>query len=222
MAWQEAADALGLRTVLESMVAQQRFPPTIFVGAPGTGKTTLIKRFVHAHIRQPFSLLWLTAADRMDVAFVRETVMAFLCTQSEPPRFLVVDEADCLPLDAQACLAQQMQQTHPHTTIWLISNFHSRLISDFKALTLFVPGRSPESMRQWCLEQHPSLPLEVLETAIAYFRGDHRAMKQWLQHPTLDQLPITQRDRWASEQLTRWKAATTAEEWWACLEQTKQ
>jgi hypothetical protein len=179
--WEDAAEALQVRGVLQEMIRQRRFPHMAWIGPPGTGKTTLLRAFVTTLQPNPFSYLWLTGVDQMDAAFMRDQVHTFLTSHTAPPRFLVIDEADCIREEAQACLVRYLGQTD--TTIWLISNYASKLSDRLRVVHLVLPGRTRTSMVAYLRERlgearWPLVP--ELDQAVAYFHGDYRALLAWI------------------------------------------
>ena len=112
-------------------------PPHIFIsGAYGNGKTTLINEFIKTYYAQhgvnhndPEWVLWLSSEQDRGIHCVRQSVAEFVRHSSAKEgvyRFIVIDDADSLPIISQQALRRPME-THVHTTRFL---FASRYISD--------------------------------------------------------------------------------------------
>ena len=112
-------------------------PPHIFIsGAYGNGKTTLINEFIKTYYSQhgvnhndPEWVLWLSSEQDRGIHCVRQSVAEFVRHSSAKEgvyRFIVIDDADSLPIISQQALRRPME-THVHTTRFL---FASRYISD--------------------------------------------------------------------------------------------
>jgi DNA polymerase III gamma/tau subunit len=112
-------------------------PPHLFLsGAYGIGKTTLINDFIKAYYAQygishtnPEWVLWLSSEQDRGIHCVRQSVAEFVRHSSAKEgvyRFIVIDDADSLPIISQQAIRRPME-THVHTTRFL---FASRYISD--------------------------------------------------------------------------------------------
>jgi len=112
-------------------------PPHIFLsGGYGSGKTTLIREFLTAYyaphsisLADPEWVLWLSSEQDRGIHCVRQSVAEFVRHTSARPgvyRWIVIDDADSLPIISQQALRRPME-THAHTTRFL---FVSRYTTD--------------------------------------------------------------------------------------------
>lgn len=119
-------------------------PPHLFLtGGYGSGKTTLLKEFLAAYYAphgisptDPEWTLWLSSEQDRGIHCVRQSVAEFVRHASARPgvyRWIIVDDADSLPIISQQALRRPME-THAHTTRFLFASHHST--------DLFQPLRS--------------------------------------------------------------------------------
>ena len=111
-------------------------PPHIFIsGGYGSGKTTLLREFIAAYFKakgaKPTyeSILWLSSEQDRGIHCIRQSVAEFVKHTSNTPglyRWIVIDDADSLPIISQQALRRPME-THAHSTRFI---FCSRYKSD--------------------------------------------------------------------------------------------
>lgn len=112
-------------------------PPHIFIsGGYGSGKTTVVNEFLTAYykshnisISDPEWVLWLSSEQDRGIHCVRQSVAEFVRHSSAREgvyRFIIIDDADSLPIISQQALRRPME-THSHTTRFI---FVSRHIGD--------------------------------------------------------------------------------------------
>jgi len=110
-------------------------PPHIFLsGGYGSGKTTLIHEFLQAYYKphgisytDPEWSLWLSSEQDRGIHCVRQSVTEFVRHTSARPgvyRWIVIDDADSLPMISQQALRRPME-THAHTTRFLFVSRHT-------------------------------------------------------------------------------------------------
>jgi len=144
---------LGQDTVFQSIRDIYKDLPHIFLtGPPGSGKTTfledLIKMFKAEAPFQIESVLWLSSEKDRGIHTIRDKVNDFCKrTHSKPNtlRFIVIDDADTLPLISQQALRRPME-TYSHLTRFLIASRHAaHLIEPLRSrcLTLELEPLSP-------------------------------------------------------------------------------
>jgi hypothetical protein len=128
-------------TLLNNVLAD---PPHLFLsGGYGSGKTTLINEFLRAYygphgigIKDVEWTLWLSSEQDRGIHCVRQSVAEFARHSSAREgvyRFIIVDDADSLPMISQQALRRPME-THAHTTRFIFVSRHcSDLIQPLKS-----------------------------------------------------------------------------------------
>lgn len=122
--------------------------PHIFITAPyGSGKTTLLKEFInvyfkHHNIKNTSEwILNLSSEKDRGIICIRKNVTEFVHHSSAKPgiyRWILVDDADSLPIISQQALRRPME-THAHTTrFFFCSRFPSDLIPPLKSRCLHL------------------------------------------------------------------------------------
>lgn len=111
-------------------------PPHIFIsGGYGSGKTTILREFIAAYFKAKGvkpnyeSILWLSSEQDRGIHCIRQSVAEFVKHTSSTPgiyRWIVIDDADSLPIISQQALRRPME-THAHSTRFI---FSSRYKSD--------------------------------------------------------------------------------------------
>lgn len=124
-------------------------PPHLFIsGGYGCGKTTLVNELIHAYYKPhgiPPSdsewVLWLSSEQDRGIHCVRQSVAEFVRHSSAREgvyRFIIVDDADSLPMISQQALRRPME-THSHTTRFIFVSRHSTdLIQPLKSRCLHL------------------------------------------------------------------------------------
>jgi DNA polymerase III delta prime subunit len=122
-------------------------PHLFFSGGYGSGKTTLLHEFLSAYFKQKGqtpnaeSILWLSSEQDRGIHCVRQSVAEFVRHSSATPgvyRWIVVDDADSLPIISQQALRRPME-THDHTTRFLFCSRHySDLIQPLRSRCMHV------------------------------------------------------------------------------------
>ena len=123
-------------------------PPHIFLsGGYGSGKTTLLHEFVAAYFENKKmkpnheSILWLSSEQDRGIHCVRQSVAEFVRHTSSTPgvyRWIVVDDADSLPIISQQALRRPME-THAHSTRFIFcSRYANDLIQPLKSRCMHV------------------------------------------------------------------------------------
>ena len=137
------------QTVRESL---PDIPHLFLTGPPGCGKTALLQEILQL-IRQeaPFhveSVLWLSSEKDRGIHTIRDKVNDFCKTSHAKPnslRWIVIDDADTLPLISQQALRRPME-TFAHLTRFLFASRHANhLIEPLKSrcLTIEIEPLSP-------------------------------------------------------------------------------
>jgi hypothetical protein len=107
-------------------------PHLFFSGGYGSGKTTILHEFLAAYFRNKNMvptkdmILWLSSEQDRGIHCVRQSVAEFVRHTSATPgiyRWIIVDDADSLPIISQQALRRPME-THSHTTRFLFCSRH--------------------------------------------------------------------------------------------------
>jgi replication-associated recombination protein RarA len=130
----------------------QDIPHTFITGPPGSGKTTFLEDFIDMIRKEaPFhleSVLWLTSEKDRGIHTIRDKVNDFCKrTHSKPNslRWIIIDDADTLPLISQQALRRPME-TFSHLTRFLFASRHSSHLIDplrSRCLTMELEPISP-------------------------------------------------------------------------------
>lgn len=123
-------------------------PHLFFSGGYGCGKTTLLYEFLKAyyapHGISPIDsewTLWLSSEQDRGIHCVRQSVAEFVRHTAARPgvyRWIIVDDADSLPMISQQALRRPME-THNHTTRFIFVSRHSTdLIQPLKSRCLHL------------------------------------------------------------------------------------
>jgi len=150
-------------------------PPHLFLsGGYGSGKSTLVHDFLRAYysghgisLNDPEWILWLSSEQDRGIHCVRQSVAEFVRHTSAREgvyRFIVVDDADSLPIISQQALRRPME-THAHTTRFIfISRYMNDLIKPVKSRCLHVELETISPIilvKHFCTENgYPELELE--------------------------------------------------------------
>lgn len=122
-------------------------PHLFFSGGYGCGKSTLLHEFLAAYFKHKGlkpnaeSILWLSSEQDRGIHCVRQSVAEFVRHTSNTPgtyRWIVVDDADSLPIISQQALRRPME-THDHTTRFLFSSrYSSDLIQPLRSRCMHI------------------------------------------------------------------------------------
>ena len=156
-------------------------PPHLFIsGGYGSGKTTILNEFISAYFvnkkTKPDreSILWLSSEQDRGIHCVRQSVAEFVRHTSATPgiyRWIIVDDADSLPIISQQALRRPME-THSHTTRFI---FCSRHVTDLipplrsRCMHLEIDTISPNTLVSHFLTQGGYNNITIHSNALSLF-----------------------------------------------------
>jgi DNA polymerase III gamma/tau subunit len=173
---------VGQEETIQLLNTVLRDPPHLFIsGGYGSGKSTVVREFLATYysshkisISDPEWVLWLSSEQDRGIHCVRQSVAEFVRHSSAREgvyRFIVVDDADSLPIISQQALRRPME-THSHTTRFIFVSRHiSDLIKPLKSRCLHVEldTISPMILVKHFCTQNGCANLEIEPSAIAIF-----------------------------------------------------
>lgn len=119
---------------IEQWIAQGALPHMLLSGAPGTGKSTLIKVLLNELGVDPFDVLEVNASKDNGVDFIRETITRFSETMGVGDmRYVFLDEADGLSPVAQGVLRGTMEKYANSVRFLLTCNYPHKVIPAIKS-----------------------------------------------------------------------------------------
>lgn len=156
-------------------------PHLFFSGGYGCGKTTMVNEFLRAYyaphgigIKDTEWTLWLSSEQDRGIHCVRQSVAEFVRHSSAREgvyRFIIVDDADSLPMISQQALRRPME-THSHTTRFIFISRHSTdLIQPLKSRCMHLELEliSPNILVSHFCEKAGYPNLVIAPAAIAIF-----------------------------------------------------
>lgn len=170
---------------LKKFVEEKNMPHLLFVGPPGTGKTTAAHALAHDLYGENYRqyMLELNASDERGIDTIRTKVKEFARSRTPPNipfKIVLLDEADNMTADAQQALRRLMEMYTASTRFILIANFPSKIIEPIQsrcAIFRFTPLKKEDVVNRlkWICEQEGcKYTLEGLETIYEVSEGDMR------------------------------------------------
>jgi replication factor C small subunit len=122
-----------IKSIVKDFAKAEQIPNLLFVGSPGTGKTSLAKILVHDVLKCNY--LYLNASDENGIDTIRTKVSNFSQTKSFDGKVKVVilDEADGITAQGQQALRNLIESYSGYTRFILTANFKHKIITPLQS-----------------------------------------------------------------------------------------
>lgn len=170
---------------------ESTIPNLLFYGIPGTGKTTTILALCYelfGPVNFNERVLELNASDERGIDVIRERVLSFAKKSLSPPdpnypspkiKFVILDEADAMTIDAQSAL-RKIMESYKNTRFCIICNYIEKMIKPIISRCMFFnfkPLNSKviiEHLLQIAKNESLEISKEQIENIYHSYNGDLR------------------------------------------------
>ncbi|MBO3769935.1 MAG: replication factor C small subunit [Thermoproteota archaeon] len=181
----EMIDREEIVTRLKAFVKTGNVPNMLFVGPPGTGKTTAALALVNDLYQGSTAgkFMELNASDERGINTIREVVKDFARSRPStevPFKILILDESDNMTQDAQQALRRIMERYASVTRFILLANYQWGIIEPIQSrcAVFRFPPLGPEYIREGVIrvleKEGVSWTEEAIEEIVKAARGDMR------------------------------------------------
>lgn len=209
--------------ILKKFITQHNIPHLLFYGPPGTGKTSTIEAFVnelYGEENVEYMTMNINASEERGIEIVRNKIKNFVSTapihlgkKGAPTyKFVILDEADAMTLDAQGMLKQVIEYYTDNARFCLICNCNKKInpaiqsrctIFNFPPLDYVSVKKKIDSI---AIEFNLTVTEDGVETLWKLSNGDMRKVLHMLQVISINNKIID------SEKITKFKNYPTKHE----------
>ncbi len=188
----EMVDQEEIVNRLKEFVRDKNLPHLLFVGPPGTGKTTAALCLAHDLYGDAWrdNILELNASDERGIDIIRSRIKEYARTvplSDIPFKLIILDEADNMTGDAQQALRRTMELYSRTARFILIANYGSKIIEPIQsrcAIFRFQPlpkERVLERLKYIADKENVKITEDGLEAIYEESEGDLRKAINTLQ-----------------------------------------
>ncbi len=193
--------------ILRRFVSQHNIPHLLFYGPPGTGKTSTIEAFVNELYGSDIQhmVMNINASEERGIESVRNKIKNFVSTiplgivRAGRPhyKFVILDEADAMTLDAQGMLKQVIEIYTDNARFCLICNCNKKInpAIQSRCIVFNFPPLDYQSVKQSIQTITNEFDIDITEDGVELIwklsRGDMRKVMHMLQIISTSHTQIT-------------------------------
>jgi replication factor C subunit 2/4 len=178
-----------IKSKISAIIDMKIMPNMIFVGPPGTGKTSLVTMMARNMLGDNYSdgVLSLNASDNRGLDILNNTIIYFckkklIDANGNPiPKIIIMDEADNITNKAQNMIANMIEEFSKHTRFAFTCNESSKLIESIQSrcLVVYISPLKPmivsNHLEKICKDENIQYEKEGLDMIAKDCKGDLRA-----------------------------------------------
>ncbi len=157
-----------VKRTINNFVKEKEIPNLLFVGSPGTGKTSCARIIVKDLLKCDY--LYINASDENGIDAIRTKVVGFAQTKSFDGgvKVVILDEQDAMTISAQAALRNTMETFAKYTRFILTANYKHKIIPALQSRCQFLEIK-PD------LKQTVKRCCEILAKENVLVKGDQKS-----------------------------------------------